>query len=70
MQSNIFAPEPAPRFKLIHTLSGQTVAKAHTLQALRNVIDEADANYFTLHDLQEGEYSGASRIFKEAVKDC
>ena len=56
------------RYKLIHTMSGQTVAKANSLEELREIIDPANVNYFTLHDLKLSRFSGASVIFKTPPK--
>ena len=66
MQKNIFDTEK--RFKLIHTMSGQTVARANNLEAFRGMIDRQQARYCTLHDLRDGKFSGASIIFKDAVE--
>ena len=68
LHQNIFAPDPQPRFKLIHTLTGQTVARADLLQEFRDVIDQQDAHFFTLHDLKESQFTGASIIWKDKVK--
>jgi hypothetical protein len=66
MQRNIFDTEQ--RFKLIHTMTGQTVARANNLEAFRGMIDRDEARYFTLHDLRDGKFSGASIIFKDAIE--
>ncbi len=54
------------RFKLIHTYTGATVAKAKNLKDFRALIDKDQASRYTLHDLKDGSFSGAGIIFKDA----
>ena len=64
--NNITETTMRKRFKVIHTYTGALITRANTFEELRAVIDKGEADYFTLHDLKEGSFSGAGIIFNDA----